>query len=53
MEQSTHNRPQVYSERQRVIVLTFATPDAARSWDSAGRPLLVIGEALDTTAEVA
>lgn len=29
------------STRQRVVVLTFATPDEADEWDRAGQPLAI------------
>lgn len=31
--------PKAYSSRQRVVVLTFDTPEAAQAWDAAGQPL--------------
>lgn len=34
-----HNRPEFYSERQRVVVITFDTPEDAQAWDDAGQPL--------------
>lgn len=37
--ENRHNRPQVYSARQRVIVVTFPTPAAADVWDAVGRPI--------------
>lgn len=31
------------SARQRTVVLTFATPEAADAWDRAGQPLDILG----------
>lgn len=52
MEQRDHNRPQVYSARQRTIVITFETPEAAQAWDEAGSPIadLQSGQSILTLA---
>jgi len=39
MGETTYNRPQITSARQRVIVLTFESPEAAQEWDDAGQPV--------------
>lgn len=31
--------PSAVSARQRLVVLTFETPEQAEQWDAAGRPL--------------
>lgn len=40
---SVNNRPRYQpsylSERQRVVLLTFESPEAAQAWDRDGRPL--------------
>lgn len=33
------NAPSAVSARQRLVVLTFETPEQAEQWDAAGRPL--------------
>lgn len=30
-----------YSERQRLVVLSFATPGDAQRWDEAGQPMSI------------
>lgn len=50
----TANHPTSRSERQRVIVLTFPSPEDAQAWDDAGQPLgdIVLSEARDRTVVV-
>lgn len=39
MDERNHNRPEFYSERQRTVILTFDTSEAAQAWDDAGQPI--------------
>lgn len=41
-------QPSYLSERQRVVLLTFESPEAAQAWDRDGRPLdLIVGAEVD------